>query len=94
MDEGKYLFYKLINDFLQETENNYIDYLRKNNSKYKIFHDSFYSNLKLLSKKLPNQDNILDNLVSNICELSRIQSAFLYSQGFKDCNKLYNMLKK
>ncbi|MGN1298984.1 MAG: hypothetical protein ACI4UE_03270 [Candidatus Scatovivens sp.] len=87
------IFFTNLSNFLEENKNEYLNILLKENKKYKILYDSLYSNLKILSKKLPEDDNSLDNLFSIFSEISQIESSFFYLQGLKDYKKLKDFME-
>ena len=87
------IFYKNLLNFLNENKNDYFQDLLKENSQYKILNDSMYTCLEMISKKLPNNDSSVDNLIYVLNELSNFENSFLYLQGFRDCNKINKFFK-
>lgn len=87
------IFYTNLSNFLEENRNDYLNLLLNENPKYKILNDSLYSNLKILSQKLPDNDNSLDNLFSIFSEISQIESSFFYIQGIKDGKKIKDFIE-
>ena len=88
------IFYKNLLIFLNENKNDYFQNLLNENSQYKILYDSMYSCLEILSKKLPKDDNCLNNLFEIFNKISYFENSFLYLQGFRDCYKLNKFIDR
>lgn len=88
------IFYKNLLNFLNENKNDYFQNLLNENNHYKILYDSMYTSLEILSKKLPEDDNCLDNLFEIFNKISYFENSFLYLQGFRDCYKLKKFIDK
>lgn len=86
------IFYTNLTIFLEENRNDYLSTLLKENPKYKILNDSLYSNLRLLSQKLPKDDTSVDNLFSIFSEISQFETSFFYLKGLKDCKKIKDFI--
>ena len=87
------IFYTNLTDFLENNKNDYSTLLLKENSKYKMLYDSLYSNLRLLSKKLPETDTSVDNLFLIFSEISQFETSFSSLKGLKDCKKIKNFIE-
>ena len=86
------IFYINLSNFLKNNQNDYLSTLLQENSKYKLLYDSLYSNLRILSKKLPENDNSVDNLFSIFSEISQFETSFFYLKGLKDCKKIKDFI--
>ena len=86
------IFYINLSIFLENNKNDYLTTLLQENSKYKLLYDSLYSNLRILSKKLPENDNSVDNLFSIFSEISQFETSFFYLKGLKDCKKIKDFI--
>lgn len=84
----KNIFYNNLNNFLEDSKNEYLQNLLKNNIDYKNLYDNLYSKIDIISKKLDYEDNSLEELVSSFFALSKFETSFFYVQGFKDYKKL------
>lgn len=87
------IFYTNLSNFLENNRNDYLSTLLKENPKYKILNDSLYSNLRLLSQKLPKDDTSVDNLFSIFSEISQFETSFFYLKGLKDCKKIKDFIE-
>lgn len=87
------IFYKNLQNFLQNNQNKYSQTLLKENPKYKILYDCIYSNLRIISKKLPKDDKSLDNLFDIFSQILQIENSFYYIQGIKDCKKIQDFFE-
>ena len=86
------IFYINLSNFLKNNQNDYLSTLLQENSKYKLLYDSLYSNLRILSKKLPENDNSVDNLFLIFSEISQFETSFFYLKGLKDCKKIKDFI--
>ena len=86
------IFYTNLTNFLENNRNDYSTILLQENSKYKSLYDSLYSNLRLLSQKLPKKDTSVDNLFSIFSEISQFETSFFYLKGLKDCKKIKDFI--
>ena len=86
------IFYINLSNFLKNNQNDYLSTLLQENSKYKLLYDSLYSNLRILSKKLPENDNSVDNLFLIFSEISQFETPFFYLKGLKDCKKIKDFI--
>lgn len=87
------IFYTNLTNFLENNRNDYLTILLQENSKYKSLYDSLYSNLRLLSQKLPKNDTSVDNLFSIFSEISQFETSFFYLKGLKDCKKIKDFIE-